>query len=94
MKAEAKLATREKVSTASAPTAETGVPLACRMTHASSAIRPYEVIAAISSTTSRRGLPRTRSSICRSTAAMNREMRPVAIDVPNRRSQRAKSDWT
>ena len=69
MNADAKLATREKVSTVSAPIALIGVPLARRITQASSAMKRYDATAAVSRTARRFGLPRTRSSICRSTAA-------------------------
>jgi hypothetical protein len=94
MNADAKLATREKVSTASAALAVIAMPEARRITHASSAINRYEPIVAVSSTASRSGLPRTRSSICRSTAITNRPTRPSAIALPNERSIHRSSDWT
>jgi hypothetical protein len=63
MNADAKLATREKVSTASAPFAVIPAPDADRMTQASSAMQAYAATVAVRSTSRRRGLPRTSSSI-------------------------------
>ena len=72
----------------------TGAPAPSRITQASSAMNTYDNVVVSSSSSNRRGLPRTRSSIWRSTAAMNLETRPPAIAVPKRRSQRVKNACT
>ena len=53
MNAEAKLATRENVSTASAPFGVIGAPDARKITHASSAMKQYDRTVAVSSITRR-----------------------------------------
>ena len=90
MNADAKLATRENVSTASAPVNETGD--AGRAQDDPRLGRHRRVGDRASPSSARRaarGLPRTRSSSCRSTAPTKRPTRPRAIDVPNARSMRS-----
>ena len=92
MNADAKLATRENVSTPSAPFSVMAVPEARRITHASSAMHAYAADVAASRTARRLGFPRTSSSISRSTAATNVPTRPPASAVPSRRSSPASHD--
>jgi hypothetical protein len=93
MKADAKLATRERVSMASARFGVIGAPAGRRITQPSTTINRYDTAVALMSTIRRLGLPRTRSSICRSTAAVKRATLLSPSDVPSAWSIRRRSDW-
>ena len=92
MKADPKLATRENVSTASAPFSVIGVAVDLRMTQHSSAMQAYAPTVATRRIARRFGLPRTSSRVWRSTAEMNREILRDDHCVPIISSKRRTQD--